>query len=1138
MNYSEIILAINEVLQAQTVRELESVLSRHPELLKEETLMTIETMTKQAKQSSQTEIAEALQLALNKIAAFIQSLPTQQIPLIEPKVAWAIKARHHLALRKPEQLDQAIAEAGNEHEIVRLLEAFKQSDFEKIDQLTEQIIIRLQQETRDEEALTTQLICFDTRAVLAEHYIQYPLEDQRQVRETGIQACQLAVQIAVILQDKPCQAFYLSLLASGFIRSRQFREAEYFKTEALQVYRKLAESEPHIFLQYLATTLTNLGTTQREQKKLVDAEASYTEALQIYWKLAETESHIFLQYVAAALTNLGIAQRNQRKLADAEASCTEALQIYQKLAESEPLIFLQSVAGTLTSLGNVQLNQGKLADAEHSLTEALQIYQKLAESEPHIFLPYLAITLNSLGSAQRERKKMTDAEASYNKALQIYRKLAEAEPHIFLPNVALILDNLGNVQREQRNFADAEALHTRALQIRRKLVETESHIFLQDVALTLDNLGIVQRELGITQRNQRKSADAVNSCTEALQIYRRLAEIEPHIFLLDTAIALVNLGNAQSEQKKLADAKTSYIEALQIYRKLAETEPNIFSQYVAMTLNNLGYLQIETDVEKAEKYYEEARKLVDELREKAVIFDDKNRVMQSLISVYDGLLACYIKKQEWRKVLEIAELGKSRSLADLLNLKSEDLQPKAPTPDTLATVKDLGKRYSDAIRELQQLESIERYLSQELHQIEADKKQIEDDDSKDDGTKLGLFTQIAEQKQPLARQKEEAEQKRFYLQSELKTVLAEINKYDSDFPPKAVAIKPENIFGIAENLKRTIVMFRVLRESTAIIFVFPDGKLQVEEVLNFGQRELLDLYIHKWLKPYKESEKDLHGWLKAIVEVLYEIDEKLIFKVREVLNDKTDVKDVLFVPNQSLALLPLHVACREENGKIRYFLEDYNVSYCPSVSVFKRCLENEKPRSEKTLGIITPTKDLAGFNEEQLKLLDDFNIEATKLSNDGATLHNVQTALKNDYGFIHFFCHGKYDEGNQFDSGLRMTDKVLKLSEIMNNDLQTNWLTVLSACETGVVNAWSATDEHFGLPLGFVFAGSPSVWASLWSVTAATTSDLMQRAYQNLNKAEYRNNKSEALRQAQLEMSQDKDFSHPFYWAGFQHFGA
>ena len=116
-----------------------------------------------------------------------------------------------------------------------------------------------------------------------------------------------------------------------------------------------------------------------------------------------------------------------------------------------------------------------------------------------------------------------------------------------------------------------------------------------------------------------------------------------------------------------------------------------------------------------------------------------------------------------------------------------------------------------------------------------------------------------------------------------------------------------------------------------------------------------------------------------------------------------------------------------------------------------------------------------------------------------------------------------------------MSDAEINLSEVINSNLQSNWLTTLSACETGMVDFASPTDEHFGLPLGFIFAGSPSVWASLWSVSDSATSALMQKAYENLSREEYKNNKPEALRQAQLSMFQK--YPHPFNWAGFQHFG-
>lgn len=91
-----------------------------------------------------------------------------------------------------------------------------------------------------------------------------------------------------------------------------------------------------------------------------------------------------------------------------------------------------------------------------------------------------------------------------------------------------------------------------------------------------------------------------------------------------------------------------------------------------------------------------------------------------------------------------------------------------------------------------------------------------------------------------------------------------------------------------------------------------------------------------------------------------------------------------------------------------------------------------------------------------------------------------------------------------------MSDKVMNLSKIINCNLQSNWLTTFSACETGMGDFASPNDEHFGLPLGFIFTVSPSVWASLWSVSDMAASELMQKAYENLSKEEYKYNKPKA----------------------------
>jgi len=116
-------------------------------------------------------------------------------------------------------------------------------------------------------------------------------------------------------------------------------------------------------------------------------------------------------------------------------------------------------------------------------------------------------------------------------------------------------------------------------------------------------------------------------------------------------------------------------------------------------------------------------------------------------------------------------------------------------------------------------------------------------------------------------------------------------------------------------------------------------------------------------------------------------------------------------------------------------------------------------------------------------------------------------------------------------------------------------------------------DEHYGLPIGFLFAGAPTVWGTLWTVNDLSTALLMVKAYQGLIREG--KGKPEALRDAQLwlrdatagelsallsqkevELGRDRmawtdiapltremkfvrdpterPFAHPYFWAGMQ----
>jgi CHAT domain-containing protein len=67
-----------------------------------------------------------------------------------------------------------------------------------------------------------------------------------------------------------------------------------------------------------------------------------------------------------------------------------------------------------------------------------------------------------------------------------------------------------------------------------------------------------------------------------------------------------------------------------------------------------------------------------------------------------------------------------------------------------------------------------------------------------------------------------------------------------------------------------------------------------------------------------------------------------------------------------------------------------------------------------------------------------------------------------------------------------------------------------------------------GLTRAFIFAGTPSVIATLWNVNDHATGLLMEQFYTRLRAG---GSKAAALQQAQQAVR--KDYPHPFYWGAF-----
>jgi CHAT domain-containing protein len=115
------------------------------------------------------------------------------------------------------------------------------------------------------------------------------------------------------------------------------------------------------------------------------------------------------------------------------------------------------------------------------------------------------------------------------------------------------------------------------------------------------------------------------------------------------------------------------------------------------------------------------------------------------------------------------------------------------------------------------------------------------------------------------------------------------------------------------------------------------------------------------------------------------------------------------------------------------------------------------------------------------------------------------------------------------DSRGERADGLMPLSDIYSLDLSAE-LTVLSACQTALGKETKG-EGFVGLTHGFMSAGSKTVVASLWKVDDRATAILMADFYESM--LQQGMSPAAALRSAKLKMMRDKQWSAPYYWAGF-----
>jgi CHAT domain-containing protein len=194
------------------------------------------------------------------------------------------------------------------------------------------------------------------------------------------------------------------------------------------------------------------------------------------------------------------------------------------------------------------------------------------------------------------------------------------------------------------------------------------------------------------------------------------------------------------------------------------------------------------------------------------------------------------------------------------------------------------------------------------------------------------------------------------------------------------------------------------------------------------------------------------------------------------------------------------------------------VGYAPSCQLLKLAKDQERhrPHFSRLFAIQNPTrsrsKPLLGSKLEVDRIRQHFDSDhSIVLAEAEATEANVNQSMPQlrSAHCVHFSCHGEFKPETPLQSALLLADPEDKLGEDANLTLGKIFeklylnqcrLVTFSACESGMTDPTSISDEYIGLPSGFLYAGSLSIVSTLWTVAPLATTLLMVKFYKNLKR--------------------------------------
>ena len=269
-----------------------------------------------------------------------------------------------------------------------------------------------------------------------------------------------------------------------------------------------------------------------------------------------------------------------------------------------------------------------------------------------------------------------------------------------------------------------------------------------------------------------------------------------------------------------------------------------------------------------------------------------------------------------------------------------------------------------------------------------------------------------------------------------------------------------------------------------------------------------------------------------------------------------DKDELIIIPDGMLWNLPFQALQSRPN---RYLIENTAISYAPSLTALREMMKpHPQTNNQPTLlafgnpligDSVAPRRKLS-LMDEHLSPLPEAEVQVKSIGQIYSPDSRVYIGREaredrwkseaNHYRILHLATHGVLDDRSPMYSYLVLTpaahsqnseDGLLEAWEIMRMHLNAD-LVVLSACETAQGKV-SAGEAVIGLTWAFFVAGSPATLVTQWKVESASSGDLMTDFHKRWKGGRSGLSKARSLQLAAVQMLHSRNYSHPFYWAGY-----